>query len=214
MKARPIIFSTDMVRAILAGTKTQTRRAVKVQPPENTSGCVQVWEGENHWDFWGFNGSQIKRVKCPYGVVGDQLWVRETYAKVTNRQGNQVFVYKADQSDEFIADYDGGWDSSMFMPRAASRILLEITAIRVERVQDISEADAIAEGSYLNRCPCPQMQAKPRSAIDAMFKQTHCHIHGMEYSRLWELINGKKHPWSESPWVWVVEFKRVEHSHE
>lgn len=90
------------------------------------------------------------------------------------------------------------------------RFELEITDIRVERVQDISEADAIAEGSYLTRCSCASMQAKPRSAIDALFRLTHCHIHGEEYSHLWEKLNGKKYPWSSNPWVWVVEFKRIE----
>lgn len=191
MKSRPMIFSSPMVRAILAGQKTQTRRVVKVQPPENTVGCVQVWKGENHWDFWGFNGAEIKRVKCPYGVVGDRLWVRETYLPTAD-EGQ--FIYNADQCADWLQEFAemdcGGWKSPIFMPRAASRIELEITDIRIERLRSISRGDCMAEG-----CPFPNMQANDPIGW---------------YADLWESINGEKHPWSDNPWVWVVQFERVE----
>ena len=192
-KQRPIIFSADMVRAILAGKKTQTRRVVKVQPPENTAGCVQVWKGENHWDFWGFNGAETKRVKCPYGVVGDQLWVREGYADIlweVTASGKEVrkIIYKADEQHGATIIHPV-WKTPLFMPRAASRILLEITDIRVERVQDISEQDAIAEGVKF-------------SGIGGGMNPH------QDYCGLWSRINGNE-SWIENPWVWVIEFKRV-----
>lgn len=189
-KSRPIMFGVEMVRAILAGQKTQTRRVVKVQPPENTVGCVQVWKGENHWDFWGFNGAEIKRAKCPYGIVGDRLWVREGYADVLwdiTASGKEVrkIIYKADEQHGATIIHPT-WKAPLFMPRAASRIELEITGIRVERVQDINQANAIAEG-------CGGGGSTPR--------QTYCD--------LWSSIHSYE-SWLSNPWVWVVEFKRVE----
>ena len=211
-KQRPIIFSTDMVRAILAGKKTQTRRIVKLPDFSQSQTNGYDWTYRDKRALWNDISNAQLLTKCPYGVVGDQLWVRETYFPATNQQGSEVFVYKADQDDEWIADFAdegcGGWKPSIFMPRAASRILLEITNIRVERVQDISEQDAIAEGSYIGRCPCNEMQAKPITPIEATFNQTWCHIHGDEYSHLFKKINGDD-AWESNPYVWVVEFKRV-----
>jgi len=189
MKSRPIMFGVEMVRAILAGQKTQTRRVVNPKL---------------------FSGEGVHVNKCPYGVVGDRLWVRESYFPHNNRMGDPEFSYKADDLPEFDKCTISRWKSPVFMSRAASRIELEITDIRVERVQDISEADALAEGCFLDRCPCPEMQAKPRHFTDVLFQQSYCHIHGYKYGILWESINGKKHPWDSNPWVWVVEFKRVE----
>lgn len=238
MKARPIIFSADMVRAILAGKKTQTRRVVKdayvldiaenhphiipdlgTNCEDGTFGFEYVEYGaicgEEH--LWEPKDTVWQEVKCPYGVVGDQLWVREGYRQELNlgydKDGNWPdtkgmfsYFYKADCSNP--EGWGAGvWKSPLFMPRAASRILLEITAIRVERVQDISEADARSEGITDGGClscgnpePCECSNPKPDARES--------------YIWLWDQINGKKHPWSDNPWVWVVEFKRVEHSHD
>lgn len=167
MKSRPIMFGVEMVRAILAGKKTQTRRVVNPKL---------------------FSGEGVHVNKCPYGVIGDRLWVRESYFPHNNRMGEPEFSYKADDLPEFDKCTISGWKSPLFMPRAASRIELEITNIRVERVQDISGADAIAEG------------------VEQGYGLRHVGF----YQDIWDSINGKKHPWSSNPWVWVVEFKCVE----
>ncbi|MEC7121100.1 MAG: hypothetical protein VXW65_14530 [Pseudomonadota bacterium] len=197
MKSRPMIFSAPMVRAILAGQKTQTRRVFKDANKFETD-CEPVLYGD-FWRIYDSWGDGVKDLKCPYGVVGDRLWVREGYAvvprtafarsdvfqKVSEFDREKAFVYRAcfDRSKGDIA-----WETPLFMPRAASRIELEITNIRVERVQDISEADAIAEG------------------VEQGYGLRHVGF----YQDIWDSINGKKHPWSDNPWVWVVEFKRVE----
>lgn len=225
MKSRPIIFSAPMVRAILAGQKTQTRRVVKDEwlldlfsewpnlAPYMGTSIEDGTFGFEHVEYGAMCGEEHllepkrmvwQEVKCPYGVVGDRLWVRETYLPTAD-EGH--FIYKADQCDEWLQEFAemdcGGWKSPIFMPRAASRIELEITGIRVERVQDISEADARSEGVTDGGClscgnpePCGCCNPKP-DARDS-------------YIWLWHKINGKKHPWSSNPWVWVVEFKRVE----
>ena len=165
MKERPIIFSTPMVKAILDGRKTQTRRVIKDQPPLSMRDMFKP-----------------KNLKCPYGQVGDRLWVRETF-KPYNCMGG--FAYKAD------GDLSTGfpWKPSIHMPRGASRITLEITESRAERLQDISEEDAKAEG--VKCCPNAVSDYKHHFMI------------------LWDSINGKKYPWDSNPWVWVISFKVV-----
>lgn len=158
MKERPILFSGPMVRAIREARKTQTRRVVKEIDPD---------------EFVSSNEADNLALCCPYGAVGDRLWVRETW------QGNQGDIrYGAD--GDSLHGYNG-WRPSIFMPRWASRITLEVTGVRVERVQEISEEDAQAEG-VAHRC---------------------------DYKVVWDAINGKKYPWSSNPWVWVIEFKRA-----
>lgn len=202
-KERPIIFSGPMVRAILDGKKTQTRRIVKPQP---TQRMIEV-------DFT-LNKSSRKWSDlqslwtCPYGRAGDRLWVRETYCQkaedgypVFNREGNldqSCYHYRADGYHVVKADGDGGieftkdgreaspWKPSIFMPRHASRITLEVTAVRVERLQEITEADAQLEG----------------------FAQTNTTLARSEFIRLWKVINGAA-SWDANPWAWVVSFKRV-----
>lgn len=188
MKSRPMIFSAPMVRALLAGQKTQTRRVVKgLTPDHQYNGFLHILNDKKmSGEAWfslrphkALNTSNLY-VKCPYGMVGDRLWVRETYAHLITDQC--PWRYKA-TDDTTVYD----WKSSMFMPRAASRIELEITGIRVEQVQDITDADALAEGINYG------------AALN----------HIAYYADLWDVINGKKHPWSDNPWVWVVEFKVV-----
>lgn len=192
MKQRPILFSTPMVRAIIAGQKTHTRRIAKPANEIDTQWCPHFFDGK--WHVYDEDGNCIKKVNCPYGQIGDQLWVRETYFPATNQQGSEIFVYKADQDDEWIADFaeegNGGWKPSIFMPRKAARIILEITNIRVERIQSITEQDAIAEGIAFSSIG---------GGMDA--RQNYC--------GLWGQINGDK-SWIENPWVWVIEFKRIE----
>ena len=181
MKERPILFSGPMVRALLAGTKTQTRRVVKKLPItlNRETNSLEV-DGENI-----ANGRFAKLVACPYGQPGDRLWVRETFGHFERNDnftpGCEVF-YRADGECLEIKP----WRPSIHMPRWASRITLEITSVRVERLQDISEADAIAEGVYTDPA---------RSAYDA-------------YAQLWDEINGPG-SWAANPWVWVLELRRI-----
>ena len=177
MKERPMLFSAPMVRALLAGMKTQTRRAFKTK----NGG---VWPNAN--DLPGIR--QILR-SCPYGQPGDRLWVRETFARIDGQTRPWIETdYKATYTHgDRLGDTLGikkRWTPSIHMPRHASRITLEVTGVRVERLQDISEADAIAEGVYTDPA-CP--------AYDA-------------YAQLWDEINGLG-SWEANPWVWVVEFK-------
>ncbi len=177
-KSRPILFSAPMIRAILDGRKSQTRRVVK-----------------NPEDY----GCQIPgpAIITPYGRPLDRLWVRETFGLVDESDGKQC-VYRADSGP--IHEATTKWKPSIFMPRWASRITLEIISIRVERLQEISEADAIAEG--ISKGPVKLWKGatpsgKPLQTAKEQFKT------------LWDTINAKKQPWSSSPWVWVIEFKRV-----
>lgn len=150
-KERPILFSGPMVRALLAGRKTQTRRIVKPQPPASAVDAGHIRSGDpasNGVWLWLdsrdlMDASAIgEGFRCPYGVAGDRLWGRETWCESDTPSG---FAYAAD----YAHDTRGyGWRPSIHMPRAAARLTLAITDVRVERLQDISEADAIAEGLY------------------------------------------------------------------
>ena len=192
MKERPILFSAPMVRAILDGRKTQTRRIVKnigIVP-----GIGEILKGSDDIKEWP--------ELCPYGKPGDRLWVRETF-----KQHDEVISYKADGT--WITDFQhtGGinphenitWIPSIHMPRNASRILLEITGVRVERLQDISECDAKAEGSYV----CDYFG---RRLLDQSSNQG-CYKWG--YRSIWESLNGTG-SWDLNPFVWVIEFKLLE----
>lgn len=192
MSEKPILFSGPMVRALLAGTKTQTRRIVK----------PKIVTGAGIAGIMGSTGPAFG--PSPYGEPGDRLWVRETFAKRQDckddtDRARHYLMFKADGGDPKDEmnwhDYGGKWTSAIFMPRWASRITLEVTGVRVERLQDISCADAIAEGirpaanSQTIDCDTPD----PRVA----------------YRELWDGINGKKAPWSSNPYVWVLEFKHL-----
>ncbi|KIA78994.1 hypothetical protein QR66_18395 [Chromobacterium piscinae] len=188
MKERPILFAGEMVRAALAGTKTQTRRIVKGEPdfirwnPIAING-VAGWENEHG-----------RPLRCPHGRPGDRLWVREAFQIVRRGDDWDIPIYRA---DDIAGHINSGWKPSIHMPRWASRILLEITDVRVERLQDISEADAVAEGVT---------PAAVQSFSDTGLVTRPA---GFAYRDLWEQINGAG-SWDANPWVWVVEFKRVE----
>lgn len=199
MKERPIIFSGEMVRAILNGRKTQTRRVVKDQFRKIPHGVVS-----RRSDDWVHTYSTEFRlyldvIKCPYGVPGDRLWVRETHIQYADGR----CIYKADHNDLDAAGLGGmygGWRPSIHMPRSASRLLLEVTDVRVERVQDISEEDAKTEGV---------------ASVGACFRNYSAPDMPFEFARtsfftLWDSINAERgYGWDANPWVWVVEFKVV-----
>ncbi|HBQ2984167.1 morphogenetic protein [Klebsiella pneumoniae] len=230
MKERGMIFNSEMVRAIVSGRKTQTRRIMKVQPESNQLGLLLITDstrhsdiGKYHWAESNATGNHVrsKLFSCPFGAVGDQIWVRETF------QG-PLFDYEL--MDEYLEDSskfekpefcqyaaDGGhrpeyqdaddnlrhgWRPSIHMPRWASRILLEITDVRVERLNAISEEDARAEGIIDGGClncgepePCGCANPEP-DATDA-------------FAYLWQSIYGQEN-WNANPWVWVISFERIE----
>jgi len=214
MKARPILFNAEMVRALLDGQKTQTRRQIKPQPDWISEVSHTHTTGPCFWPIGSLGqqcGAPIPFDKCPYGQPGDLLWVRETCAEDVIGSSS-VATYKAD--DTYLKGVSGcyidWWYSRQFcpsihMPRWASRLTLEITDIRVDRVQDISEEDAKAEGcetdEYLDRLEHFECCA-PRDLDIPVYPPT---IRG-EFEYLWNSINSN---WDDSPWVWMVKFKII-----
>jgi len=224
MKERPILFSDAMVRAILSGTKTQTRRVIAgargaFWDHRSYTGTVErdgVLRFRVGPDGGIANGSP--EVRCPHGAVGDRLWVREAFAlsqrdpedtAVSTREPQwwDPPVYRADgdPGGEWTR-FDGGrhvpirppWRSARYMPRWASRLTLEVTSVRVQRVQSISEEDARAEG----------VSAGPSAAL----AETPIGVSAREaFAELWDSINGKREgcSWGANPWVWCVSFKVV-----
>lgn len=205
MKERPILFSGPMIRAILDGRKTQTRRVVKPQSAILSDTMARTL---------GVRPPNIENqpvIPCPYGQPGDQLWVKENfhlgeYVKGPNAQG-AVIAYATNKQSCFRHMTDAEMDRcrlkpdprpwaesrtipSILMPRWASRITLEITEVRVQRLQEITEQDAWAEGVW----PRP----KPKSITSGITR----------FHSLWILINGKD-SWEANPWVWAISFKRI-----
>lgn len=203
-RERPILFSAPMVRAILAGTKTQTRRAVKPQPVESYSVLGDVRETRG-WSWPMSDGQHLPcpgdamLARCPYGEPGDRLWVRETFCTmIVNDWPNPVgpIGYRADGN---LEHNPGCWRPSIHMARRHSRITLEITGVRVERLQEISEADARAEGAPPGH---PSIDRVSREFGFADFPRSW-------YGQMWEQINGRG-SWAANPWVWVLEFRKLE----
>lgn len=186
IKERPILFNSATVIAILEGRKTQTRRMINPQP-ELTSRSGFSWKGESFGQNSDFEGTcrNFSKGACKFGKPGDRLWVRETFLQDSNG-----YIYRADGDFEGNAKILGGWRPSLFMPRSASRILLEITNVRVERLQDISEEDAKSEGA------------------DPVIEFGYSRCYSIGFNRLWESINGQG-SWALNPWVWVIEFKVI-----
>lgn len=212
MKERPIIFSAPSVRAILSGAKTQTRRVMKVR-------CHSICEGDDGklWP-WSENAELAEDFwhPCPFGKPGDRLWVRETCrAEAIDDEGLCGVRYVADgqfmpiantreASDRWVQLYwyrgmEGATVPQIHMPRWASRMTLEITDVRVERLQDISEADAVAEG-------CRPI--RPEIVLDGLIVRLGRSA-VEEFRLVWEQIHGEG-SWEKNPWVWVIEFKKLE----
>jgi hypothetical protein len=229
VKERPILFQGAMVRALLASTKTQTRRVVKPQPGEDIAGPIhcEVFSPMSHDASATKSPGLTSSARCPYGQPGDRLWVRETWMPDAPRNGewsDTAFYgcgmsplsdipecYRKPWHCLHRATYEGcelvGWKPSIHMPRWASRILLEVTAVRVERLQAISEADAWAEG-------CARGLPDDVGGFFPAEEPIRGGARGWDcardwYADLWESINGEG-SWDENPWVWVVEFKRTE----
>lgn len=244
MRERPILFSSAMVRAILDGRKTMTRRVVKPQPHGDSPGVyADLYNHGPEWAFWLPDNrmTETRTWPCPYGVPGNRLWVRETWQDAHpcavqpgrySQEGRAGIpgpplvmyrtIYRASggdplpvwhprkagapfrTSDPSEADpvwlklypngSECGWTPSIRMPRWASRLTLEVTAIRVERLQAITDEDAHKEGCIATCRPGEDLYTA-----------------GMNFARLWDSINGKRPgcAWGDDPWVWVVEFKRI-----
>ena len=217
MKERPILFQGAMVRALLAGTKTQTRREVNWKRLHKSAGlpfptkcCLAWFKLLNGWGLDARDGV-MREVACPYGKVGDLLWVKETF-RVNGTMAGPKITYAADDAArwpagcpddcaDWVAD-DNHWRPSIFMRRYASRVLLEITAVRVERLRAITEADAKAEGVV------PEPENHTAAAVAYIFGAKEFLAHTSAYATLWEQLNGRG-SWALNPWVWVIEFRRV-----
>ncbi len=209
MREIPILFSTEMVKALLDGRKTMTRRVVTVPwykgkrttPYEpyyiETDGKLVYMDecGEYH----PMEGA------CPYGSPGTRLWVRETWAEVSSG----IIEYKASYQEPYtgLSDIDHvgkkiKWKSPRFMPKVAARIWLEVTNVRVERLQEISDVDRLKEGISV-------MAATAEELLND-YKTTE--MGRREFRELWDSLNAKRgYGWDVNPWVWVIEFKRVDH---
>lgn len=202
MKERPILMTPDNAQKCHDGTKTQTRRVIKPQPLhiswfEDQSGwCARVRE-----DTGSAEHPAYVMVPCPYGVVGDQLWVREAFC-LCGDEGSKKPLYRG-QCEEYPS-LKPIWKPSIHMPRWACRTVLEITDVRVERLQEIGEEDAIAEGvtriDHGRAYYFSAMRDDPdyRNWVDPTDA----------YKELWESINGAG-LWAQNPWVWVVAFRKV-----
>lgn len=209
-KEHPILFSTPMVQAILEGRKTMTRRIKGLEMPNHDhygtllgawglSKHLGVTDGVSKWNIQtDVDDYKTVDIKCPYGKIGDILWVRETWApkSISEEPPGDKAHYKA--TDSLAADK---WHPSIFMPRAACRILLEITDIKVERVQDIREEDALREGIRISETEGYQMSW---NYID---EQYWLYDPKKSFKTLWQSINGEE-SWNQNPWVWVIQFEK------
>ncbi|CAM8092552.1 MULTISPECIES: hypothetical protein [Escherichia] len=200
MKERGVVFNDDMVRAILEGRKTQTRRPVKNVRADN---CLVIRKPTKKRNgVYTHVMDALEHGLCPFGNVGDRIWVRETFnafwldndviqeIKDGVSLASELCDYKADYSDS--SKPAEGWTPSIHMPRWASRILLEITDVRVERLHDMSEADAKAEGAS----PVTYKITPPEA------------VYRVGFGDIWRGIYGQEN-WLSNPWVWVIEFKRI-----
>jgi len=224
MSEKPILFSGEMVRAILEGRKTQTRRVIKPQPffnefaigtyhPTIIDKQGEYAPGEAVFGIWELHDGGWA-IKCPYGQIGDQLWVRETFAaaiennylKPSDLEGLYIY-YKANTGNDWerqsTGEVLGQWRPSIHMPRWASRIQIEIKNMSVERVQDVSEEDAVKEG-VLSAQGIQDYKTKPLSFAAGRTTPKDA------FSELWDSINEKRgFSWDSNPWVWVLEFEVI-----
>ncbi|EPA0330107.1 hypothetical protein ACQZD3_004677 [Enterobacter hormaechei] len=206
MKERGMIFNGEMVRAILDGRKTQTRRIMKVQPSDGFHPTHNGYDLDlnAHWytpgvvdkngylqpakkDVFGV-ADENEGYTCPFGAVGDRIWVRETWARYNIDQDSHDMAYRATPPADWPEE--GRWRPSIHMPRWASRLMLEITGVRVERLQ------AITLGDICKEIGCGLYDFRPAT-------------YGFQvWEELWKSIYGEEN-WQANPWVWVIEFKVV-----
>lgn len=235
IKEKPILFNGRMVKATLLGLKTMTRRVINLSEPW-THDKIDSWRLNDNglWNAYNYSVSRsdtpvLANVPCPYGKPGDRLWGRETWAP----EGDAGACWmKAGIPDYFAGKLRGWldypykldrvidpptkmiWRPSIFMPRWASRISLEVTEVRIERLQDISEADAIAEGvekNWIGPDPCPPEYADEWMNYGSGEDDFPCFSAVDSFKSLWDSINGKRgHAWESNPWLWVVEFKVID----
>lgn len=207
-KTRPIIFSGSMARAILNGRKTQTRRVCKQahspytgRPAEAVCRAVDwtwiAWWGESWEDAIAGLYPHGGGIRCPYGQPGDRLWVRETFAFIPSMKPSGYFTDPKwiDRVAWYAADNDkptwgGRWRSPIHMPRFASRLTLELTEVRIDRLQYISGSDADAEG------------------VDAIPEAPAAFTHRTSFAKLWDKLNAPRgYMWESNPWVWCLSFR-------
>lgn len=234
VKEKPILFSGEMVRAILAGRKSMTRRVVKPQTAILTDSLARSL------DVRPPDNENAPVIPCPYGSPGDHLWVRETfycddyrYPSAPARELLEAIEYRA---SHYCADWEAGcpctdsaWRPSIHMPRWASRITLEIVSVRVERLQEISEVDAWAEGLFqigddlatpMNVCVCDEPNLRSGMAFAEHVGPpwyTYAGNPREAFENLWDGINNPHqycaedapNGWDANPWVWVIEFKPI-----
>lgn len=215
MRERPISFSGPMVRALMAGVKTQTRRELKklarfgaVTEFQASDTKGYQWQFRDKRQLWNDLTRERLLEACPYGAVGDRLWVREATLKVEDAgwegpvyvesdAGRNALEWGYGESDDpdFIEPYELKTRPAMFMPRKYSRLTLELTEVRVERLQAISEADCIAEGAPGGHGAIPGYG----------YSATPCE----HYRHIWTAINGSG-SWDANPWVWALSFRVIE----
>jgi len=212
MKERPIIMSAFSVRALFHGTKTVTRRVVKPQPPY-LLGLQRMWGTSpppnpvafgtpGHFRIVGADYPDDARDDryCPYGAPGDRLWVKETWWPRTGDKRRSEVLYRA---TDWASIGDGvAWKSSLFMPRWASRLTLEIVDERAEPLGKLTREEAWKEGmaQHCEGCALGRDHHECKGCFDAVGR----------YRELWQELNGKKYPWSSELWVWVLETRIVE----
>lgn len=217
---RPILFSGPMVRAILDGRKTVTRRIVRGVVESGGAYSTEAWE-------------RGEMPRCPYGSSGDRLWVRETwmpraapygiesfsngviYAATPNAGGGYAVHARESHADQIARLSKPGftWHPSIHMPRWASRLTLEVVGVRVERLQEITEEDAIAEGAQrFDNLPSTHPYGQDaRWSMEAPTATDQCLGSArMAFANLWDKLNSLRAPWASNPWVWRVEFRRVQ----
>lgn len=220
MTTRSLILSPHEVRAALDNLLGLVVRPVKPQPIESDDIDGLRWRYRDEPD-WPCPHN------CPLGVHGDRLWCRETYCfkrlshipkTHTEVKCSEGPCYRGVTGGLFChrdmgRDGTGSplWMSPATMPAWASRITLEVVGVRCVRVQELTEEDAMACGSYLGRCPCAEMNRKPQTPLESKFRQTWCHVHGEEFRSFWNAKYAKRGlGWETNPFVWAVEVRRVE----
>lgn len=217
MKERPILFSTPMVQALLAGRKTQTRRVITPQPSwterwttsaQNGHGTRLEYQGfqwkKHHVDDLEKDTSKLVWL-CPYGKPGDILWVRETFGR-NELDTKFPYRYKTTDGEDLFCKGVIKWKPSIHMPKEAARIFLRVKSVRVEKAQSISEEDAIAEG--IERIEEGEGLLKYRSYVVEKDKQIIPCFPYVSFRTLWHSINGRE-SWEANPWVWVITFSVI-----